>query len=314
MANDPNRDLLPVKEDTSRGSKGFLERIDHQILDKLPRCELEDKYLRLSDEQRHLKKVLNTQEEKIKRLGTKLLRLVNEKGSSIKNSDQIKEVQELQIKIIELQHENYALKDKNIDMEKNSLDNRKTIVKENIEIIRLQRSLKQQAVKIAALQAEIKNSEANQTILKDELEKARKESDEALQMVSAKEDEILTLNGKLEEKNLRKFEEEELRERVNDLKEERDALKVRNDSLLKAITDSKSDSIEEANEVRKLLNAERKKNEDLLAENLKLLGKKCESEDEANDIRNLLNSERKINEVLEAENLKLMALIQSFWV
>ena len=62
------------------------------------------------------------------------------------------------------------------DMEKNSLDNRKTIVKENIEIIRLQRSLKQQAVKIAALQAEIKNSEANQTILKDELEKARKES------------------------------------------------------------------------------------------------------------------------------------------
>ena len=37
-------------------------------------------------------------------------------------------------------------------------------------------------------------------------------------MVSAKEDEILTLNGKLEEKNLRKFEEEELRERVNDLK------------------------------------------------------------------------------------------------
>ena len=83
---------------------------------------------------------------------------------------------------------------------------------------------------------------------------------------------------------------------------------------MKAITDSKSDSIEEANEVRKLLNAERKKNEDLLAENLKLLGKKCESEDEANDIRNLLNSERKINEILEAENLKLMALIQSFWV
>lgn len=61
-------------------------------------------------------------------------------------------------------------------MERNCLDGRKTKVTENIELIRLQRSLKQQAVQIAALQAQVKNSENNQKLLKQELIRAQDEN------------------------------------------------------------------------------------------------------------------------------------------
>lgn len=42
---------------------------------KLDRYELEDKYLRLLEEARSLKKLSNCQEDKIKRLATKLMRV-----------------------------------------------------------------------------------------------------------------------------------------------------------------------------------------------------------------------------------------------
>lgn len=42
---------------------------------KLDRYELEDKYLRLLEEANNLKKLTNCQEDKIKRLATKLMRV-----------------------------------------------------------------------------------------------------------------------------------------------------------------------------------------------------------------------------------------------
>lgn len=47
----------------------------HSVI-KLDRYELEDKYLRLLDEASNLKKLSNIQEDKIKRLATKLMRAV----------------------------------------------------------------------------------------------------------------------------------------------------------------------------------------------------------------------------------------------
>lgn len=55
----------------------------------------------------------------VSRLGTKLLRLINEKknGSQPGTRKQLEEtraVDELQMRIVELEHENYTLKDKNV--------------------------------------------------------------------------------------------------------------------------------------------------------------------------------------------------------
>lgn len=50
---------------------------ERHLVCKLDRYQLEDKYLRLLDEASNLKKLSNCQEDKIKRLGTKLIRLAN---------------------------------------------------------------------------------------------------------------------------------------------------------------------------------------------------------------------------------------------
>ncbi|XP_050445384.1 uncharacterized protein LOC126848475 [Cataglyphis hispanica] len=78
MADDPNRDILPVKEGSIADTIicGIDPRERHLVC-KLDRYQLEDKYLRLLDETNNLKKLLNCQEDKIKRLGTKLIRLAN---------------------------------------------------------------------------------------------------------------------------------------------------------------------------------------------------------------------------------------------
>ncbi|KAK6624925.1 hypothetical protein RUM44_011789 [Polyplax serrata] len=346
MANDPNRDLLPVKEDNFSVGKGLHERIDHQIIVKLSRCELEDRFLRLVDEKTDLKKLVNCQEEKIKRLGTKLLRLISEKKSRRKNLDLSKETEELNLRIIELEHENYTLRDRNTvlkqqlanhtrhivthpsllrsnhtspimsvrqsatnqneiiyesemknsateaqlenaqlhikelneeikslhckidflqqDIERNSLDSRKTKVTENIELIRLQRSLKQQSIQIAALQAQVKSAKINQRMLKEELGKAHSDNDEAVNLISLKQNEILGLCAKLEEKNLNRLEEHELRERIHDLERERNTLKERSEFLMKTIG-IKSEEAEKANTLQRLLAEEKLRKEKLEA-------------------------------------------------
>ncbi|KAL6256070.1 hypothetical protein P5V15_013306 [Pogonomyrmex californicus] len=79
MADDPNRDILPVKEG-SCSADTIISAIDpreRHLVSKLDRYQLEDKYLRLLDEASNLKKLSNCQEDKIKRLGTKLIRLAN---------------------------------------------------------------------------------------------------------------------------------------------------------------------------------------------------------------------------------------------
>ncbi|XP_018359784.1 PREDICTED: uncharacterized protein LOC108759027 [Trachymyrmex cornetzi] len=76
MADDPNRDILPVKEGSCVDT--IISAIDpreRHLVCKLDRYQLEDKYLRLLDEASNLKKLSNCQEDKIKRLGTKLIRL-----------------------------------------------------------------------------------------------------------------------------------------------------------------------------------------------------------------------------------------------
>lgn len=109
MADDPNRDILPVREgscaDTCRSTIDLRER---HIVYKLDRYELEDKYLRLLEEASSLKKLSNCQEDKIKRLATKLMRATaNPRTCSVAF-----DVYEDKNKLIALELENAKLKDK----------------------------------------------------------------------------------------------------------------------------------------------------------------------------------------------------------
>lgn len=53
----------------------MLDPRERRLVCKLDRCQLEDKYLRLLEEASKLKKLSNCQEDKIKRLATKLMRV-----------------------------------------------------------------------------------------------------------------------------------------------------------------------------------------------------------------------------------------------
>lgn len=53
----------------------MIDPRERHLVCKLDRYQLEDKYLRLFEEANNLKKLSNCQEDKIKRLGTKLIRL-----------------------------------------------------------------------------------------------------------------------------------------------------------------------------------------------------------------------------------------------
>lgn len=53
----------------------MIDPRERHSVGKLDRYELEDKYLRLMDETQNLKKLSNRQEDKIKKLSTKIMRI-----------------------------------------------------------------------------------------------------------------------------------------------------------------------------------------------------------------------------------------------
>ncbi|XP_014485591.1 PREDICTED: protein fantom-like [Dinoponera quadriceps] len=73
MADDP--DILLKEGSCTDTLISAIDPRERHLICKLDRYQLEDKYLRLLDEASNLKKLSNCQEDKIKRLGTKLIRL-----------------------------------------------------------------------------------------------------------------------------------------------------------------------------------------------------------------------------------------------
>ncbi|NXV80189.1 FTM protein, partial [Atlantisia rogersi] len=93
---------------------------DRQAISRISREELEDRFLRLHDDNILLKQHANKQEEKIKRMATKLIRLVNDKkrsgqvGGGPKRLGQAVELEEmiehLQERVRELEKQNESLR------------------------------------------------------------------------------------------------------------------------------------------------------------------------------------------------------------
>ncbi|XP_075366717.1 protein fantom isoform X4 [Mycteria americana] len=121
---------LPVRDVglTLAGIGGLQESLTtqnvkaRQAVSRISREELEDRFLRLRDENILLKQHANKQEEKIKRMATKLIRLVNDKkrseqvGGGPKRLGQAVELEEmiehLQERVRELEKQNESLRSK----------------------------------------------------------------------------------------------------------------------------------------------------------------------------------------------------------
>uniref|UniRef100_A0A672TX59 RPGRIP1 like n=1 Tax=Strigops habroptila TaxID=2489341 RepID=A0A672TX59_STRHB len=120
---------LPVRDVglTPTGIEGLQESTTRnvkarQAISRVSRKELEDRFLRIHDENILLKQHANKQEEKIKRMATKLIRLVNDKkrseqvGGGPKRLGQAVELEEmiedLQERVRELEKQNESLRSK----------------------------------------------------------------------------------------------------------------------------------------------------------------------------------------------------------
>ncbi|NXL55526.1 FTM protein, partial [Chordeiles acutipennis] len=119
---------LPVRDVglTPAGVRGLQESLTtqnvkaRQAVSQISREELEDRFLRLRDENILLKQHANKQEEKIKRMATKLMRIINEKkrfeqvGGGPKRLGQAVELEEtiehLQDRVHELEKQNESLR------------------------------------------------------------------------------------------------------------------------------------------------------------------------------------------------------------
>ncbi|XP_074067403.1 protein fantom isoform X2 [Macrotis lagotis] len=116
---------LPVKDTGSRllgGLKVPWNSKSRQLVSRVSREELEDRYLRLHEENIVLKQHASQQEDKIKRMATKLIRLVNDKkrcerigggpkrlGRDVELEETIEQLQE---RVHELERQNEGLRNK----------------------------------------------------------------------------------------------------------------------------------------------------------------------------------------------------------
>uniref|UniRef100_K1QMS1 Protein fantom n=1 Tax=Magallana gigas TaxID=29159 RepID=K1QMS1_MAGGI len=115
--------MVPVRDPGGGKNDGFEQKAAQQrrMVSKWDRDTLEDKYLRMYEENLILKKHARKQEDKIKRMATKLLRLVNDKkrNSEIdvgakkgRDIEMEEKMEELQDHIRDVEKQNVQLKEK----------------------------------------------------------------------------------------------------------------------------------------------------------------------------------------------------------
>ncbi|XP_068871957.1 protein fantom isoform X12 [Aphelocoma coerulescens] len=114
--------LTPAGIEGSQESSSTQNVKAQQVLSRISREELEDRFLRLRDDHILLKQYANKQEEKIKRMTTKLIRLVNDKrkcdradygpmrlGQALELEEMIEHLRE---RVRELEKQNESLRNK----------------------------------------------------------------------------------------------------------------------------------------------------------------------------------------------------------
>ncbi|KAK6982601.1 protein fantom [Biomphalaria glabrata] len=113
-------DLIPTKDISNNANRNLPNEaiLKKSQVSKYSRDELEDKFLRMYEEYIILKKHARKQEDKIKRMATKLLRLVNDKkklekeGKGVRSVEVEEKFEEMTARIQALEKQNSQLKEK----------------------------------------------------------------------------------------------------------------------------------------------------------------------------------------------------------
>ncbi|KAJ9601680.1 hypothetical protein L9F63_000151, partial [Diploptera punctata] len=240
MADDPERDLLPVKDG------GPYEDVYSPHVSKLDRKSLEDRYLRLLMDNENLKKESHKQQEKIKNMlqaHGNILCLKSCKGGqhcechkkgcevpvdsvAIKQSQQLsQEVMRLNEEIrimeqeLESQREQHNLRVAELEEElANNIANEERLkIAKNVEMIQLQRSLQQQASQLTANFAKTQVLEREVVRLQQELEASQQENDDLQNQLAKERQKLIDYRHDLQKMDTDRLSIRELEEQVRDL-------------------------------------------------------------------------------------------------
>ncbi|ROL51053.1 Protein fantom [Anabarilius grahami] len=322
--------LITVLTDTDQDTRSWrrpphvLKIKDRQRLFRIPREQLEDQCLRLLEENTLLKQHSHTQDQKLRRLSTKLLRLKHGPSSAGRDGELEDTIEELEARVATLESQKGALqsklhlakqhildlgvrthnrprtgrgvdgdggvrraaqtaparcgisslddtrveidrlsaiietqqgrvaeqeltaqslremlrdKEKEIegivkDLRKQQADGHRLTIKDNVDVIRLQKQLSEKSSALLVVQEKFAALQEGQRSLKESQVALLEKVEELSEQLKQEKQRVLTLEGQLNAATLSLQALGELQERVSDLEGERNLLKKSYDSLL----------------------------------------------------------------------------------
>nr|XP_061816106.1 protein fantom-like isoform X5 [Nerophis lumbriciformis] len=183
------------------------------------------------------------------------------------------------------------------EMKKQQAERHKASIRENLDVIRLQKKLSEKSTALRVTQEKITNLqqayekqlEETQTSLRESQTVLLEKVEELSEKLKQERQRVLTLDGQLTTASLSLQNLEKLQERISDLEGERDRIKESYDSLLESTLSTYNDTVEE----HKVVYKERDAPEDTV------------STIDANILEKALQAEREERGRLESEKKKL---------
>ncbi|XP_071501124.1 protein fantom-like [Diadema antillarum] len=177
----------------------------------------------------------------------RLNEILGDMQEQISYLEQEKEMLQEQIRIKELDHEEVLLRLKE-QMSAGQRHTAKSNIQENVDMIKLQREVKEKSQKLAALEAQYATLQESQTTLKKSYDAVMDELEGLNNKYQGEQARALSLQTQLKQGSTLQRNIAELQERLTDVEKEKDILREANEKLLNSAFDAERERQYRANE------------------------------------------------------------------
>ncbi|XP_041332660.1 protein fantom isoform X3 [Pyrgilauda ruficollis] len=192
-----------------------------QVISRISREELEDRFLRLRDDHILLKQYANKQEEKIKRET-----VIESQKNQIEELDRAREILGSQLRRKEKEIEESTLR-----LKEQGTASQRLNIQDNVEMIRVRKQLAEKSNALSAMEGKFLQLEENLKNLKTSHDALLAKGDELNVQLKEERLKCFHLQKELQTVTISNRRTEELQERINDLEKENELLKENYDKL-----------------------------------------------------------------------------------
>ncbi|XP_022097495.1 protein fantom-like [Acanthaster planci] len=219
----------------------------------------------------------------------RLEEMIQDLQDHISSLEQDREILQEQVRIKELEHDETLLRLKE-QMSAGQRHTAKTNIHENVEMIRLQREVKEKSTKLEALKSQFANLEENLKTVKKSHDAVLSELEQLNKVYQKEQSKVLALQSEVKESSTSQRTILELQERIGSVENEKIILQEANEKLLNSAFDAERERQYRANE--KQLKLQIAQLEATLKGDL----------NDKNTLLDKLNEERELYEKLSKEN------------